>query len=234
MKIERNGPCPCGSGKKYKKCCKDLRSLLGIVEDDKKTPNPNIGKKEAQLADLLGLFVNQELMHNDLLNLRRDDEIYTPETKKLMKGFANTADKLEEKFDDWRTDYGISEQDEDIDSQENEDGYQGCEPEPYYDHLEQQYGETKEQGLFEVLKIMELDKKHSDRHFLDAVNHFKKANGEIDKDAPIDFLNKYEQRMVTKNGKFRADLYSMLLSTKFTTLLKEKEIFINHSAKYSY
>ncbi len=21
MKIERNAPCPCGSGKKYKKCC---------------------------------------------------------------------------------------------------------------------------------------------------------------------------------------------------------------------
>ncbi|PIS34833.1 MAG: hypothetical protein COT37_00570 [Parcubacteria group bacterium CG08_land_8_20_14_0_20_43_9] len=21
MKVGRNGPCPCGSGKKYKKCC---------------------------------------------------------------------------------------------------------------------------------------------------------------------------------------------------------------------
>lgn len=23
-KIGRNDPCPCGSGKKYKKCCKDI------------------------------------------------------------------------------------------------------------------------------------------------------------------------------------------------------------------
>ena len=26
MKIGQNEPCPCGSGKKYKKCCKGLRS----------------------------------------------------------------------------------------------------------------------------------------------------------------------------------------------------------------
>jgi hypothetical protein len=26
MKIGRNEPCPCGSGKKYKKCCLDKQS----------------------------------------------------------------------------------------------------------------------------------------------------------------------------------------------------------------
>lgn len=30
-KIGRNSPCPCGSGKKYKKCC-----LLKINKDEKK------------------------------------------------------------------------------------------------------------------------------------------------------------------------------------------------------
>jgi tetratricopeptide (TPR) repeat protein len=27
MKIGRNDPCPCGSGKKYKKCCLSIKSL---------------------------------------------------------------------------------------------------------------------------------------------------------------------------------------------------------------
>ena len=29
-KIERNGPCPCGSGKKYKKCC--INSDFGLTQ----------------------------------------------------------------------------------------------------------------------------------------------------------------------------------------------------------
>jgi len=28
VKIGRNEPCPCGSGKKYKKCCLNPRSIL--------------------------------------------------------------------------------------------------------------------------------------------------------------------------------------------------------------
>ena len=28
MSVERNGPCPCGSGKKYKRCCLPKAGLL--------------------------------------------------------------------------------------------------------------------------------------------------------------------------------------------------------------
>jgi hypothetical protein len=34
MKIGRNSPCPCGSGKKYKHCCSEKRSTGQIVLDD--------------------------------------------------------------------------------------------------------------------------------------------------------------------------------------------------------
>jgi len=27
MKLKRNSPCPCGSGKKYKKCCLPLKEV---------------------------------------------------------------------------------------------------------------------------------------------------------------------------------------------------------------
>ena len=36
MKVGRNDPCPCGSGKKYKKCC------LGKNVVSSETLNPNV------------------------------------------------------------------------------------------------------------------------------------------------------------------------------------------------
>lgn len=31
MKVGRNQPCPCGSGKKYKHCCANKRTALGKI-----------------------------------------------------------------------------------------------------------------------------------------------------------------------------------------------------------
>jgi len=33
-KVGRNDACPCGSGKKYKKCCMNKKSLTGVAEDN--------------------------------------------------------------------------------------------------------------------------------------------------------------------------------------------------------
>lgn len=62
-KTGRNDPCPCGSGKKYKKCCKDsgMYSTGSFVSLDeyynKKIQNNILGssKEEIQFLDLGGL-----------------------------------------------------------------------------------------------------------------------------------------------------------------------------------
>lgn len=33
LKLGRNDPCPCGSGKKYKKCCLQVERVLGCFRD---------------------------------------------------------------------------------------------------------------------------------------------------------------------------------------------------------
>ena len=42
MKIGRNTPCPCGSGKKYKKCCEYLGvpyiNEQGMIEEERRNP----------------------------------------------------------------------------------------------------------------------------------------------------------------------------------------------------
>ena len=36
-RVRKNGPCPCGSGRKFKKCCLDA---VKDPEDDKNLPSP--------------------------------------------------------------------------------------------------------------------------------------------------------------------------------------------------
>ncbi|MBA7519660.1 hypothetical protein ES705_11740 [subsurface metagenome] len=41
MKIGRNDPCYCGSGRKHKKCCKELENKLAIINSDNLLTNEN-------------------------------------------------------------------------------------------------------------------------------------------------------------------------------------------------
>jgi len=104
----------------------------------------------------------------------------------------------------------------------------------FCDSLENQYKQAKEDGLFEVLKVLELDKEHSDSKLVQAINYFNAKNGIIEKDAPIDFLTEREKRIVNRDGKFRPDLYCMLLSTKFSEAIQNKSAFLQHSLTYAF
>ena len=104
----------------------------------------------------------------------------------------------------------------------------------YCDSLEMQYKQAKKDGLFEVLKVLELDKEHSDNKLIQAVDYFKEKDGIVEKDAPIDFLTEREKRIVNRDGKFRPNLYCMLLSAKFAEAIQNKTAFIQHSLTYAF
>jgi hypothetical protein len=104
----------------------------------------------------------------------------------------------------------------------------------YCDSLEKQYKEAKEVGLFEILKVLELDKEHSNSKLVQAIDYFNEKDGIVEKDAPIDFLTDREKRMVNQDEKFRPDLYCMLLSTKFSEAIQNKSAFIQHSLRYAF
>lgn len=70
MKTGRNDPCPCGSGKKYKKCCLNkgvLEKLIPTVTKIETTPELEVLKKNAEeendqrrikYLEPLGIYVN--------------------------------------------------------------------------------------------------------------------------------------------------------------------------------
>lgn len=54
MKLSRNDPCSCGSGKKYKRCCMDsiAKQHAAFVDDIAQTlmMNPNLSLDELNLV----------------------------------------------------------------------------------------------------------------------------------------------------------------------------------------
>jgi hypothetical protein len=104
----------------------------------------------------------------------------------------------------------------------------------FYDSLEEQYEKAKKDGVFDLLKMFELDEEHSDNNLVQAINYFKKTNGLIEKDAPINFLTEREKISVNKEGVFRQGLYCMLLSSKFSEAIQNKSVFLQHSLKFAF
>ncbi len=100
--------------------------------------------------------------------------------------------------------------------------------------LEKQYKESKDEGMFEVLKVLELDKAHSDCNLVQTIDYFKEKCGIVEQDAPMDFLTECEKHIVNKGEKFRSKLYCMLLSKKFAEAIETKSIFLQDSFKYSF
>ena len=184
------------------------------------------------MADLFGGIVDHELVRMDLLNMAYDDELDTPEAQALLKELNQNSDKLEKKMAAHGDEYGLPEPMEAED--EEEDRYDGFHPEPFYDHLETQYEKAKEDGLLEILKVLELDEEHSDKNLVEAVRYYNQNGGNVKENAPVGIFNKYEQRMINKDGNFRPDLWAMLLSMKFSEAIQEKKAYIKHSSKFSF
>ena len=119
-------------------------------------------------------------------------------------------------------------------SSSDEQQYNDVEYALFCDSLEKQYEHAKKDGLFDILKIFELDEEHSDNNLVQAINYFKKKDGIIDKDAPMNFLTEREKIIVNNDGEFRQALYCMLLSSKCSEAIQNKSVFLKHSLKFAF
>lgn len=118
--------------------------------------------------------------------------------------------------------------------QNNDQQYDDIEYAFFCASLENQYEQVKKDGLFDVLKVFDLDEEHSDADIVQAINYFKEKNGLIEKDAPVNFLTDREKLLINKDGGFRQSLYCMLLSSKFSEAIQNRSVFLQHSFKYAF
>lgn len=83
-KIGRNAPCPCGSGKKYKKCCLPLQTTS--------SPQPSSGTVHP-MADLDDL----DTLSNSVVDLIKEGRLDKAERtcKELMTRYPDQIDGIE-------------------------------------------------------------------------------------------------------------------------------------------
>ncbi|MFW9626855.1 MAG: DUF4158 domain-containing protein, partial [Sulfurospirillum sp.] len=62
-----------------------------------------------------------------------------------------------------------------------------------------------------ILREIEFDEVSSNKHLIEAINHFKTTGGAITKTAPVKFLESDAQKALVDDGKFRVSLYKVLL-----------------------
>ena len=82
VKIGRNAPCPCGSGKKYKKCC-----LL---------PKANQGQKHASSTKFIPVYTQLDLLSNSVVDLIKQNRLDEAEaaSRKLLADYPDQVDGL--------------------------------------------------------------------------------------------------------------------------------------------
>ena len=83
VKIGRNTPCPCGSGKKYKKCCLLLQN--GTIQ-----PNSPPTK-------FTPVYTELDQLSNSVMDLIKEDKLDEAETvsKKLLSEYPDQIDGFE-------------------------------------------------------------------------------------------------------------------------------------------
>jgi tetratricopeptide (TPR) repeat protein len=85
--IARNAPCPCGSGKKYKKCCEGKASKPPQSPQPSSPSPPLFNRVEDDLDELSNQAV-------DLIHERRFDEALAL-CERLRKDYPDTIDWLD-------------------------------------------------------------------------------------------------------------------------------------------
>lgn len=87
MTVGRNEPCPCGSGKKYKKCCMNKKQVTDINQ----AREERVAQQKHQLTKKLQAFMDKKVTYSEFLTLqsefhRRSNRL-VPE--RIEEGYVN-------------------------------------------------------------------------------------------------------------------------------------------------
>jgi len=104
----------------------------------------------------------------------------------------------------------------------------------YCESLEMQAQQARDDGVFKVMEILDIDEVHSDESLVEAIRYFKKNAGQIKDDAPVNFLTEREKNSLNQKREFRSGLYCMLLSIKYSEAMQNKSLFFEHSLNYAF
>ena len=104
--------------------------------------------------------------------------------------------------------------------------------EDYYDLLETKSIKLQNRAS-EIVKNLKFDQKTSNKQLLQAIKYYRKKDGNLTKDVPIDFLEAEEQKILfNSDGKLRISLYKVLLFSKIADGIRSGALNLKYSYKY--
>lgn len=101
----------------------------------------------------------------------------------------------------------------------------------YYDILEERSLRLQNR-VSPILKVLDFQYEANVQPIADAIQYFRKNNGAIRYNAPINFLGDAEQKAVAGNNIFRPSLYKALLFIHVAGAIKSGQINLEYSYKY--
>ena len=107
------------------------------------------------------------------------------------------------------------------------------EPETHYSFLEEASLKLQKR-VSDIIRQVEFNQETSDKNLIEAISYFKKKDGNIDKNAPLSFLEDEEIKLVFKKDVFKVSLYKTLFFKAVCDGVKAGTLNLKYSYKYRY
>jgi hypothetical protein len=107
------------------------------------------------------------------------------------------------------------------------------EPETHYTFLEEASLKLQKR-VSDIIRQVEFNQDTSDKSLTRAIYYFKNKNSDIDKHAPLDFLEEKERKHLFADHKFKVSLYKTLFFKAVCDGVKAGTLNLKYSHKYRY
>jgi TnpA family transposase len=102
----------------------------------------------------------------------------------------------------------------------------------YYDVLES-VSKSLQIRVSEIIKAVDFNADTSDKNIIEAINYYKKVDGEVDDKAPLDHLEKKHRDIcLTSENKIRVSLYKILFFMRIMDCIKSGSLNLKYSYRY--
>ena len=210
----------------------ELNDMLVLKVNKAVQQSKNSGEKEEK--DLL--FENRlsraKIMKNVASGLSQKRQALSSIKKIMFDRSSSSGTKIEAVIKILEKDIAIEKQiDEDL-ALINDEISKISNNADYYDTLEAKSRKLQNR-VSAIIKHFKFDEKTSDRDLLESIQHFKRKNGRIDTDAPLDIFNDKELKVLfDKKKKIRVSLYKILLFIKVSHGIRSGVLNLLHSYDY--
>ncbi len=83
-----------------------------------------------------------------------------------------------------------------------------------------------------IIKLLDFNATTSEQSIIEAIDYFKSVDGNVNIDAPLNFLSEQEKEAIINANKLRTSLYKILLFIHMTDAIKAGKLNLKHSYRY--